>query len=146
MKQASPHSKNNLRRWLVALAIGAALLSGCEKKHSDEELQQKAADATQRARQTAQQAADTARQAAANAERKVNAITAGVKQGLQSGNSPIDINSASEDQLAALPGMTRARARHIIHGRPYAAPHDLVDKGVLSQAQYDQISGQIAAN
>jgi DNA uptake protein ComE-like DNA-binding protein len=93
-----------------------------------------------------------ARAAAANAERKADDIAAGVKQGLHNNASPnsadsgaVDINSAGEVRLTALPGITAARARRIIENRPYAAPHDLVSKGVLTRAEYDRISSLIVA-
>ncbi len=42
-----------------------------------------------------------------------------------------------------LPGITRRDARKIIAGRPYNSPHDLVDKGVLSEERYSQIGERI---
>ena len=77
-------------------------------------------------------------------------IAAGVKEGLKSDGKPaagtIDINSATEDQLVDLPGITGARAQRIIRGRPYGNPHDLVSKGILTNEQYGRISGQITVN
>jgi len=130
--------------------IALLWLAGCSNNNhkSDQQLQQQAAQDTERARAEAQQAAAQARATAANAERKVNDIAAGVKEGLHAnanGTTSIDINSAREDQLTALPGITSARARRIIHDRPYNSPHDLVSKGVLSQQEYYRISSQITA-
>ena len=123
--------------------------AGCNNgnQKSDQQIQQQAAQATEKAKAEAQQAAAQAKVAAANATRKANAIAAGVKQGLQNKPSPgsININSASEADLTGLPGITPARARRIINNRPYNSPHDLVSKGVVTRAEYDQISGQIVA-
>jgi DNA uptake protein ComE-like DNA-binding protein len=141
-------------RFVAVMAMFAALvwLAGCtnSQQSSDEQLKQQAAQATQQAKAGAQQAAADAKVAAANAERKVNDIAAGVKEGLNSNTKPgagtVDINSASEDQLVDLPGITGARAQRIIRGRPYGNPHDLVSKGILTNEQYGRISGQVTAN
>ena len=138
-------------RFTVVMGMFAALvwLAGCQQQ-SDEQLKQQAAQATQQAKAGAEQAAADAKVAAANAERKVNAVAAGVKEGLKSNTKPgaglVDINTASEDQLVDLPGITGARAQRIIRGRPYGSPHDLVSKGILTSEQYGRISGQITAN
>lgn len=151
----SPTTKNLsdlATRLAVAICLFAASLwlVACAKKQSDEQLKQQAAQATQQAKAGAQQAAADAKVAAANAERKVNDIAAGVKEGLKSNTKPgagtIDINSASEEQLVDLPGITGARAERIIRNRPYSQPHDLVAKGVLTEAQYGRISGQITTD
>ncbi len=137
---------------LATIFLGTSLLSlpGCNSQppKSDQQLQQQAAQATQQVKQDAQEAAANARVAAANAERKVDDIAAGVKEGLHNGKpapGSIDINSASADQLDTLPGITPARARRIVDNRPYGAPHDLVAKGVVSEAEYARISGNIVA-
>ena len=123
------------------------LAAGCSSHPSNEQLRQQAAQTTQQAKQNAQQAADKARVAAANAEDKINAVAAGVKQGLESGPPApvVDLNSATRDQLVTLPGITSAKARQIIAGRPYAAPTDLVAKNLLTQGQFDRISGRVSA-
>lgn len=139
-------------RWMGTCAVGAMLLllTSCDAKQpSNEQLQQQAAQTTQQVKQGAQQAAANAKVAAANAENKVNAIAAGVKEGLKSGNlrsGMVNINSATEEQLVELPGISGARAQRIIHGRPYGDPHDLVSKGILTREQYQRISGQVTVN
>ena len=130
------------------LAIAMLLATGCANHPSNEQIQQQAAQTTQQVKQGAQQAADTARVAAANAEDKLNAVAAGVKQGLQGGASAplIDLNTASRDQLVALPGITSAWARKIIEGRPYSTPNDLVTRNILTQDQFDRISRRVKAS
>jgi competence protein ComEA len=57
----------------------------------------------------------------------------------------LDINTASEEELSALPGIGEARAKSIIRGRPWGAKEELVDRGVLPPATYDKIKEEIIA-
>jgi hypothetical protein len=52
---------------------------------------------------------------------------------------PTHLNTASIEQLAALPGMNETVAQRIIEGRPYLDKTDLVRKHILSDAAYDRI-------
>jgi competence protein ComEA len=65
--------------------------------------------------------------------------------GSTSQSSIIDINTASKEQLDALPQIGSARADAIIKGRPYKAKNELVDKKIIPSNAYDAIKDKIIA-
>jgi DNA uptake protein ComE-like DNA-binding protein len=84
----------------LALSACALLLTGCYDSNNTRSLQQHTANAT------------------AAAKRSAGAIARGVVERLTR-KGPIDINKASEKDLAQLPRMTSTQAKAIIAGRPY---------------------------
>jgi competence protein ComEA len=59
--------------------------------------------------------------------------------------SLIDINSATKEELDALPQIGSARAEAIIKGRPYKSKDDLRKNKVIPENAYDAIKEKIVA-
>jgi DNA uptake protein ComE-like DNA-binding protein len=57
----------------------------------------------------------------------------------------LDINTATAEQLIALPGIGEAYAEKIIQGRPYARKDELVQKKIIPRETYKQIKRKIVA-
>jgi DNA uptake protein ComE-like DNA-binding protein len=57
----------------------------------------------------------------------------------------LDLNTATEAQLAQLPGIGDARAKAIVKGRPYKGKDELVEKKIIPQSVYDKIKDQVIA-
>ena len=60
-------------------------------------------------------------------------------------HEPIDINSASADELKTVPGIGDAYAKKIVDGRPYKRKDELKTKKVVPDATYNKIKDHIVA-
>jgi DNA uptake protein ComE-like DNA-binding protein len=137
------------RSFLAFVTVGGlALLTACNPPSNDQQLKEQAAQATEQAKQGSKEALATARVAAANAEQAVNDVAAGVKQGIDNkgGGGRVDLNNATEPDLAALPGISVGKAKQIIRHRPYASTHDLVSSGILTESQFDGIDSRVTVH
>jgi DNA uptake protein ComE-like DNA-binding protein len=59
---------------------------------------------------------------------------------------PVDLNSASKKDLAALPGIGPDYAQTIIDARPFKSKEDLLRKKVIPQSTYNKIQDRITTN
>ena len=80
-------------------------------------------------------------QAAAPAKTKMPAVEMPVKKEAAKAvaDTTVDINSATLDELKALPGVGDAYAQKIIDGRPYKGRDDLLEKKILPEAVYSKV-------
>ena len=107
---------------LLSLSLGAA----CTNQNPDQ-IRQKTAEET------------------AAIKRDTKAVAQGVKEGL-SNKKTVDLNKASKDDLASLPGITSQQADRIIAERPYASRHQLVTRSILSEDEYSQIQDRVVVS
>ncbi len=104
-----------------------ASLACSTQKQSPEELKERTAEATKELKQNAK------------------AVVEGVREGW-SKDKPLNLNTATKDQLTSLPGVTGDQAEAIIVSRPYYSPNDLVKRKVLSREEYSKIADLVTTS
>lgn len=145
------------RTWAVLILCCTVGLTGCgllndnktdaDKRDAADKTRDEVAKATERAKPELQKAGRKLKDAADSAAEQAHAAAQGLKEGWErGGHGEIDLNSATENQLTQLPGITPRDARRIIAARPYSAPHELVSKGVLSAARYADIRDHVTTD
>jgi DNA uptake protein ComE-like DNA-binding protein len=143
---------NNFRT-MGALVLCLGWLTGCnfngssdaDKRAREEKTRDEVAKATERAKPVLEDAGRKIGKAAAEAADEAQAAAEGVREGWERGRHPVNVNTASESELAGLPGISVRDARKIVDGRPYEDKHDLVVKGVITETGYQKIRDRIAS-
>jgi len=57
----------------------------------------------------------------------------------------VDINTASVEQLTALPGIGEIYAKKIVDGRPYKSKHELVTRRIIPRTIYSKVRELVIA-
>jgi DNA uptake protein ComE-like DNA-binding protein len=83
-------------------------------------------------------------QATAELKGDAKAVAAGVREGW-SRDKPLNVNTATREQLMSLPDVTDAEADGVIAGRPYDDPSQLVTRRILPKSKYDKIADRLIA-
>jgi len=119
----------------LALASGAALAQKAETPKDAKKTEAPAKADAKKADATKDMKADAKKADAKKADAPKDAKAA----------QPMDINTASEKELASLKGIGEVRAKAIVKGRPYKGKNELVDKKIIPQGVYDDIKDQVIA-
>ena len=109
---------------LAIILLGG--LAACTPNQNPQELKEKTARAT------------------AELKTDAKAVAAGIREGW-SRDKPLDLNSATREQLITLPGVSGSDADKIIAGRLYDTPGQLVTRHILTQSEYDKIADRLVA-
>ncbi len=103
-----------------------AALAGCTQPQNSQDLKEKTAQAT------------------AEMKRDAKAVAAGIREGW-SRDKPLDLNTATKEELLTLPGVTSAEADRVIARRPYTEPGELVTRRIMPKTKYDKIADRVTA-
>ena len=103
-----------------------AVLAGCAQPQNSQDLKEKTAQTT------------------AELKSDAKAMAEGIREGW-SRDKPLDLNTATKEQLITLPGVTSAEAERVINGRPYHEPGELVSRRIMAKAEYDNIADRLTA-
>lgn len=55
----------------------------------------------------------------------------------------VDLNTATQQQLEAIPEIGKAHCHHIIMGRPYENPEELVTREIIDKATYEKVKTKV---
>ena len=117
----------------LALAFGAPSLQ--EKK-----------DALKKDSSKLQDKAASQKDKAKEATSKASATKEAAKDSAAGSVGKLDLNSATEAELAQLPGIGEARAKAIVKGRPYTGKDELKRKKIVPASVYEKIKDRVIAH
>ncbi len=115
-----------LRYRHISTVLLLAGLTACNQTPNSQQLEQKTAQAT------------------AEVKHDAEAMAAGVREGWNH-DKPLDLNTATKDELLSLPGVTATEANRVIAGRPYSQPDEVVTRRIMPKAEYDKIVDRVTA-
>lgn len=124
-------------------AKGKAADTKAAAKDAKESAKGKVADTKAAAKGAVADSKAAAKDAKDAAKAKVADTKAAAKSAVKA--PVIDINTASEAELKAIPGIGDAYAAKIIAGRPYSNKSQLKSRNILPAVTYEQVSNQIIA-
>ena len=148
----------------LALALGAPslhaadkseLLSGAREKVTEvkDSLSGKMSEATESKTSTLKEKKDALRKGgsklqdkAKEATNKASATKDAAKDSAAGSVGKLDLNSATEAELAQLPGIGEARAKAIVKGRPYTGKDELKRKKIVPASVYEKIKDRVIAH
>jgi len=146
-----------MKRWVrnaLSILIPTVLLAGLSACNSgryraqsqserDAEMRQKVADDTVKAKEDARIAARQLEEAARQTGHDAKVAAQGVKQGWdRDKRGRLDLNTASRADLRSL-GLSDAQATEVINHRPYNNKQQILDRGVLTHREYDEIGDRV---
>jgi len=132
----------------LALAFGAPLhaadkselLSGAREKVTEVK------DALKKDSSKLQDKAASQKDKAKEATSKASATKDAAKDSAAGSVGKLDLNSATEAELAQLPGIGEARAKAIVKGRPYTGKDELKRKKIVPASVYEKIKDRVIAH
>ncbi|MGC2162883.1 MAG: helix-hairpin-helix domain-containing protein [Silvibacterium sp.] len=132
--------------------LGLATLAGCMAVPGLSGCNLIRQQSTQQVDQSATKEMKVAAASAGTNLDKIKKFSSGIEKTLSedastivSGRDMVNINYASEDKLATLPGINSTQARTIMDNRPYNTPLDLVYKHVVTKEEYTRIANRVVA-
>jgi DNA uptake protein ComE-like DNA-binding protein len=127
---------------VATLSVALLFIAGCSQQDT-EKTKQQAAQATEKIKEESKVAAVELKKDAKEAAKQTKAAAEGVQQGLHSPDAAVNMNTASKDQLQALPGIDEEMADRIIAGRPYHTVDEVGAKGVVAPEEFQAIKRKI---
>jgi DNA uptake protein ComE-like DNA-binding protein len=119
--------------------------AGCSNQDTNK-TREEASKVTSEFKQATKDASKEIKRGAEEARKQGSAIAEGVREGWNSDQKAVNVNSASTSQLMSLPGIDAQSAHRIISNRPYRAKEDLAKRGIVGEDEYHRIEDKIVVN